>query len=107
MAFRRTTGRRTGRHRTGHRTGHRTTGWARTKDPRRRDFVAIIFRRNPITGRRRITRVRILGNVRPCLRFLVVGSLVNPAVRCLLANGFVIVRSVDNVIVLERRGLRG
>jgi hypothetical protein len=90
-------------HRTGRRTDRRTTSWARTKDPRRRDIVTILFRRNPITGRRRIIRVRIIGNARPCLRFLVVGALVNPAVRCLLANGFVIVRSVDNVIVLRRR----
>lgn len=67
---------------------------------RRLDVVFIRFERRQ--GRRRITAVRVIGSARPCQRFLVVGERVGPASRCLLRNGFRLVRVRGNVLVFVR-----
>jgi hypothetical protein len=67
-----------------------------------KDVVVIKFRRSVITGRRIIIAVRITGSARPCTRFLVIGSLVLSAERCLLSHGFSLVVSRRNVLIFER-----
>ncbi|KIL42470.1 hypothetical protein SD70_00770 [Gordoniibacillus kamchatkensis] len=73
---------------------------------RRIDTVTIRFAREPITGVRTIAAVRIVGSAAPCLRLLVVGKRLIPAVNCLLRSGFVLVAFRGNVLVFRRRKRR-
>jgi hypothetical protein len=50
----------------------------------------------------RITGFCVIGTASPCNGFLVDGLRVSRAIRCLLANGFIIISSRSNVVVLRR-----
>ncbi len=73
------------------------------------DLVLVSWTSNPLDpgSKRTITASRVIGNSRPCRRFLRKGKLLRAALNCLESNGFKIVVSkrstdVSGYILLKR-----
>jgi hypothetical protein len=77
--------------------------------PRSRDLVLISWQRNTLTpgSRRRIVAVRVIGSAQPCRSFLIPGTRLSRALRCLQTNRFTVVcrgtsTSVSGFVLLQR-----
>lgn len=76
--------------------------------PQPTNIVFLYWEKNPLRPQsaRRIRNVSIVGNASPCVRFLVIGRRLQPALNCLQRNGFRVVcqrsSGVNGFLVLQK-----